>query len=79
MTSIEHYKAELESVRAAIRKLTDDPTASTSVSSANGGSYSATSVNLTTLYARERELVSLLAALIRGGGLSVSYPIYCGG
>jgi len=83
MTTLESYKEELTSVRAAIKKLTDEPMTSTSVSSANGGSYSASAVNLTTLHARERELITMIAEIYReshgGGTFCPTYPIYCGG
>jgi len=64
-------------------KLTTDPTVSTSVSSANGGSYSASFVNLSQLHAREAELTTRIAEMYRAkngmGELSMSYNIYCGG
>lgn len=80
---IDSYTQELKSVRAAIERLTADPTASTSVSSANGGSFSASYIDLDKLYRRETELCSRIAALYRqmsgGGGIGLSYSIYCGG
>jgi len=83
MTLLDQYIEELKSVRAAIMKLTADPTVSTSVSSANGGSYSASFVNLSQLHAREAELTTRIAEMYREselyGSMSLSYPIYCGG
>jgi len=80
---LESYLEELKSIRAAIVRLAADPTSSTSVSSANGGSYSASYIDLGTLTRREAELIALIAKLHRAGegfgGLGVSYPIYCGG
>lgn len=80
---LESYIEELKSVRAAIMKLTRDPASSQSVSSSNGGSYSASFVDLDKLYRREAELCTLIAQLYRqtigGGGIGLSYPIYCGG
>lgn len=79
---LDTYINELKSVRHAIERLTADPTTSTSVSSANGGSYSASYVDLDKLYRREAALQTKIAELYRaqhGGGLSVSYPVYFGG
>lgn len=74
---IESYIEELKQIRAAILKLTADPTTSQSVSSANGGSFSASYVDLGRLHRREAELCSLIADLHRGGALDISYQIYC--
>ena len=75
--TISKASEELRAVRDAILKLTTDPTTSTSVSSANGGSYSASYVDLDRLYRRERELVARIAELLRGGSLGMAYPVYC--
>lgn len=72
---IDSYIEELKSVREAILKLTADPTASQSVSSANGGSYSVSYISLDRLHKRERELIAIIAEAARGG-LGLSYPIY---
>jgi len=78
---LDSYIEELKSIRAAILKLTADPLSSQSVSSAGGGSMSASYVDLAKLHARERELVTLIAEMHReqngGGSLGLSYGIFC--
>ena len=75
---MEEKLEQLRQVRAAISGLLADPKSSQSVSSANGGSFSASFIDLETLRQMEKELTAEIAAMARGGSLSLMWPIYGG-
>jgi hypothetical protein len=75
---MEEKLQQLRSVKDAINGLLADPKSSQSVSSANGGSYSASFIDLDSLRKMERELTAEIAAMARGGSLSLTWPIYGG-
>lgn len=83
MTIRERYQNELAIVQNGIEKLEKDLQSSSSVSSANGGSFSASYVDLEKLYKREAELQTRITELYRvetgASEISMIIPVYCGG